>query len=157
MPTGFMPNGTVWNHSIAGSFDAQYDGAPMNASMVPLDVSAKQAKSAMIWPAPKTSIRKRPPLISSTSFASRTAEPCITLSAGGHVVDIRHWTFGWAMTFGAVMSGVAAAAAIAPPTFVRNRRRSLVMLAPRREDGRTKRAIVHHSGRGVQGRTRRFP
>src|SRR5262249_22217455 len=141
-------------HSIAGSFDAQYDGVPMKASMVPFEASAKQAKSAMIWPAPKTSIRKRPPLISSINVASRTAEPCITLSAGGQAVDIRHWTFGCAMTFGASAIVIAAAAATARVVFLRNRRRAVITLPPGGGDGCTKRGMLPHFDRGVQGRTR---
>jgi len=37
MPSGFMPNGMVQNHSIAGSLSLslQYWVVPMNASMVP--------------------------------------------------------------------------------------------------------------------------
>jgi hypothetical protein len=54
----------------------------------------------MIWPPWNTSILNRPPLISSTSLASCSAEPCITSAPGGQAVDMRHWTFGWAMTFG---------------------------------------------------------
>jgi hypothetical protein len=41
-------------------------------------------------------------------------------------VDIRHWTFGWAMTLGASTMAAAATAAIAPPAFTMNLRRSVV-------------------------------
>ena len=78
----------------------------------------------MIWPAGKTSIRNRPPLVSSTTFASRWAPPCSTSSRGCQAVDIRHWTFGWAMTFGASTMAAAATAAIAPLAFAMNLRRS---------------------------------
>ncbi len=90
MPSGFMPNGMVANHSIAGSLSFQYCGEAMNASMVPFEAASKQPKSGMIWPAAKTSIRNRPPLISSTTFARRWATPWGTSSAGGQAVDIRH-------------------------------------------------------------------
>jgi hypothetical protein len=70
----------------------------MNDSMVPCEAASKQPSAGTIWPPGKTSIRKRPPLISSTTFASRWAPPWSTSSAGVQVVDIRHWTFGWAMT-----------------------------------------------------------
>src|SRR5262249_6930286 len=76
----------------------------------------------MIWPPGKTSIRNRPPLISSTAFASRSAA-LWTPSPGVKAVDIRHWTFGWAMTLGA---SAATVAAIAAPTVARNRRRSVI-------------------------------
>jgi len=85
-----MPNGTVWNHSMAGSFDAQYDGAAMKDSIVPCEAAGKQSKAGMICPSPKVSILNRPPVASSTSFASRCADPCITSRLVGQVVDIRH-------------------------------------------------------------------
>ena len=62
----------------------------MNASMVPWEAASKQAKSVMIWPPAKTSIRNRPPLISSTTFASCRAQPWRVSSTGGQAVDIRH-------------------------------------------------------------------
>src|SRR5438128_9957171 len=49
----------------------------------------------MIWPAGKTSIWNRPPLISSTTLASRRAEPWSTSSAGVQSVGILHLNFGW--------------------------------------------------------------
>jgi hypothetical protein len=105
MPSGFMPNGMVANHSIAGSLSAaalqgafQYCGVPMNASMVPWEAASKQANGGMIWPPGKTSIRNRPTLVSSTIFASRWAAPLSTSSAGGYAVDNRHWILGCAMT-----------------------------------------------------------
>ena len=85
----------------------------MNASIVPLEVASKQSNAFMICPLGKTSIFKRPPLISSTTCASRTAEPCMTSSCGGQAVDMRHWNFGWAITFGA--SAMTAAPAAAAP------------------------------------------
>ena len=48
----------------------------MNASIVPFEAASKQSSGGMIWPPGKTSIRNRPPLISSTTFASRWAAPC---------------------------------------------------------------------------------
>ena len=105
MPSGFMPNGMVVNHSIAGSLALQYCGEPMNASMVPFEAASKHSNGGMIWPPGKTSIRNRPPLVSSTTFASRWAAPCITSNAAVQVVDMRHWTFGWAMTLRGVDDG----------------------------------------------------
>ena len=81
MPSGFMPNGMVANHSIAGSLALQYCGDPMNASIVPLEVASKHSNGGMIWPPGKTSIRNRPPLVSSTTLASRSAAPWITSSS----------------------------------------------------------------------------
>src|SRR6266567_7567574 len=97
----------------------------MNASIVPWEVASKQANGGMIWPPGKTSIRNRPPLVSSTTFASRWAAPWSTSSAGVQVVDIRHWTFGCAMTLGASTMAAAATAAIAPLAFAMNLRRSV--------------------------------
>src|SRR5215467_12945592 len=82
----------------------------------------------MIWPPGKTSIRNRPPLISSTTFASRWAEPWSWSSSAGYTVDMRHWTFGCAMTFGASTIVAAATAVSAPLADTRNRRRSLVIV-----------------------------
>src|SRR5687768_1278647 len=124
MPWGFMPNGTVVNHTSAGSFVGQLTVEPMNASTVPWDAASKQPSGAMSWPAGKTSIWNRPALISSTTLASRSAEPCSTSSAGVQSVGIRHLNFGWAMTFGASAT-VAVATARTPPAFARNLRRSM--------------------------------
>jgi len=66
----------------------------MNASILPCEAASKDSKGCMIWPPGKTSIRNRPPLVSSTIFASRSAAPWSWSSTGGQVVDIRHWTFG---------------------------------------------------------------
>ena len=79
----------------------------MNASMVPCEAASKHSNGGMIWPPGKTSIRNRPPLISSTTFASRWAAPCSMSRAGVQVVDMRHWTFGWAMTLGASTTAAA--------------------------------------------------
>src|SRR5262245_44491409 len=46
--------------------------------------------------------------------------------AGVQAVDIRHWTFGWAMTEGA---STMAAAATTPPAVAMNRRRSVILRA----------------------------
>src|SRR6266481_5147231 len=100
----------------------------MKASMVPWEAASKQAKSVMIWPPAKTSIRNRPPLISSTTFASSRAAPWRLSSTGGQAVDVRHWTCGCAMTLGASTIAAAATAASAPPVFTRNLRRSVVTL-----------------------------
>jgi hypothetical protein len=51
-------------------------------------------------------------------------------SAGVHGVDMRHWTFGCAMTFGAAVMVVAAAAATRPPALAMNLRRSVPTLPP---------------------------
>ena len=94
----------------------------MNASMVPLDAASKHSNGGMISPPARTSIRNRPPLISSTTFANCSAVRW-TSSERAHAVDIRHWTFGWAMTLGASTTAAAPAAASAPPAFTMNRRR----------------------------------
>jgi hypothetical protein len=101
----------------------------MNASIVPLEVASKQSNGGMIWPPGKTSIRNRPPLVSPTTFASRWAAPWSTSSAGVQVVDIRHCTFGWAITPGA-FTMAPAAAAITPPADAMNLRRSVITPAP---------------------------
>ena len=102
----------------------------MNAWMVPREAASKQSNGGMIWPPGNTSIRNRPPLISSTTCASLWAAPCRWSSAGVQAVDIRHWIFGWAITLGALEMPVAATAAIAPLAVVKNLRRCLTMLAP---------------------------
>src|SRR6266700_6623567 len=130
----------------------------MNASIVPWEVASKQVNGGMIWPPGKTSIRNRPPLISSTTFASRWAPPWSTSSAGVQVVDIRHWIFGWAMTLGASTIAAAAAAAITPPAFAMNLRRSLIMLTPSlglRGTMRFFRVGVRDADRHAGGRTPR--
>ncbi|HET8576116.1 MAG TPA: hypothetical protein VFO18_03375 [Methylomirabilota bacterium] len=66
----------------------------MKASTMPCEAASKQSNGCMIWPPVKTSIRKRPPLVSSTTCASRWAARWCTSSAGGKAVDMRHWTFG---------------------------------------------------------------
>src|SRR5712691_1211104 len=128
MPSGFMPKGMVANHSIAGSLLLQYCGDPMNASMVPLEAASKHSNGGMIWPPGNTSMRNRPPLISSTIFPNRWAAPCRMSIACVQVVDIRHWTFGWAITLGASTIAAAAAAATTPLAFAMNLRRSVVTL-----------------------------
>src|SRR6266446_2180600 len=107
----------------------------MNASMVPFEVASKQSSGGMIWPPGKTSIRNRPPLISSTIFASCWAGTKPRSIDLGQAVDIRHWTFGCAMTWGASTSAIAASVAIAPLVFARNLRRSFITLpsSPRHE------------------------
>src|SRR5499425_610338 len=81
----------------------------------------------MIWPPGKTSTRNRPPLISSTTLASRWAEPCSWSSTEGKAVDMRHCTFGCAMTFGASTIVAAPTAVSAPLADTRNRRRSVII------------------------------
>src|SRR5262249_7528102 len=103
----------------------------MKASIVPLEAASKHSNGCMIWPLGKTSIRKRPPLVSSTIFANSSAAPCRVSFAGVHVVGIRHWTFGCAIALGASMSAVAAAAIIAALVFARNFRRSVVITRSR--------------------------
>ena len=73
MPSGFMPKGMVPNHSSAGSLSVQYCGDAKKASMVPREVASKHSNGGMIWPPGKTSIRNRPPLISSTTLPNRWA------------------------------------------------------------------------------------
>src|SRR6185295_4227373 len=123
MPAGFMPKGIVVNHSSAGSLSRQYWPEPMNASIVPCEVASKQANCGMIWPPGNTSMRNRPSVISSTIFASCCAAPCRMSLAAVHAVDIRHCTFGCAMTRGA-LAMTAAPTAAAPAALIRNRRRS---------------------------------
>src|SRR5438876_2488241 len=100
----------------------------MKASMVPFDAASKQSSGGMIWPPGKTSIRNRPSLISSTTFASRSAVPCNSFDRA-QAVDIRHWIFGWAMTLGAWTMAPVATAAIAPLAVAMNLRRSVITLA----------------------------
>src|SRR5262245_38863576 len=123
MPSGFMPNGIVMNHSSAGSFlgSAQYAVTAMNASMVPFEAASKQSSGGTICPPGKTSIRNRPPLVSSTILASCWAGTCPRSIDFGQAVDIRHCTFGWATTLGTSTM----AAAITPLAVVRKRRRLL--------------------------------
>jgi hypothetical protein len=68
MPSGFMPKGMVPNHSSAGSLSVQYCGDAKKTSIVPLEAASKQSSGGIFWPPEKTSIRKRPPLISSTAL-----------------------------------------------------------------------------------------
>src|SRR5215470_9862661 len=107
----------------------------MYASMLPFAAASKHSKGPMIWPPGNTSIRNRPPLTSSTIWASRWAEPCIMSREAGQAVDMRHWTFGCAMTLGAPTMAAAAAAARLPPAVTMKRRRSLVtaLSSPRHE------------------------
>src|SRR5262245_13725567 len=135
VPSGFIPNGMVPNHSMAGSRSDQYCGDAMNPSMVPLEVASKHSNAGTIWPAGATSMRKRPPLISSTTLASRSAFPWSWSSTAVQLVDMRHWIFGWAMTLGASTIVAAATAVSAPLAVTRNRRRSVVIepLSPRHE------------------------
>src|SRR5689334_6514840 len=125
MPSGFMPNGTVVNHWAAGSFASQKSPAAWNASILPWDAASKQSKGSMICPSGNTSILNRPPLISSTTFARRSAAPWYTSSAAGQAVDMRHWIFGCAMTLGA-STMAAAAAATTPPAVAMNLRRWVI-------------------------------
>src|SRR5215813_8722834 len=126
MPWGFMPNGIAANHSSAGSLSTQYCAVPMNASILPWEAASKHSNGCMIWPPGKTSIRNRPPLISSTIFPSLWAAPCSTSSDGVQAVDMRHWTVGCAITLGASTATAAAAVASAPVAVTMNLRRSLV-------------------------------
>ena len=47
----------------------------MNASMMPCEAALKHSSGGMIRPPGNTSIRNRPPLIWSTTFAKRSAAP----------------------------------------------------------------------------------
>src|SRR6266536_298650 len=49
-------------------------------------------------------------------------------NAAVKAVDIRHWTFGWAMTLGASTMAAEAAAATTPPAVAMNLRRSVITL-----------------------------
>ncbi len=100
----------------------------MKASIVPCEVASKQANGGMIWPPGKTSIRNRPPLISSTSFPTRWAA-LWTPSAGVQLVDMRHWILGWAMAYGARTVAAAPAATI-PAAVARNCRRAVMAAGP---------------------------
>src|SRR5215813_6751532 len=93
--------------------------------MVPLEAASKHSNGCMIWPPASTSIRNRPPLVSSTIFASSSAVRCTSIERG-HAVDIRHWTFGCAMTLGASTMRAAAVAANRPLAVAMNLRRSVV-------------------------------
>src|SRR5215471_15712973 len=126
MPSGFIPNGMVANHSSPGSLSVQYCGDAMKASILPWDAASKHLNGCMIWPPGKTSIRNRPPVVSSTIFPSLWAAPCSTSRDGVQAVDIRHWIFGCAITLGASIATAAAAVASAPVAVTMNLRRSLV-------------------------------
>src|SRR5262245_59368322 len=58
---------------------------------------------------------------------------------GVQAVDSRHWTFGWAMTLGASTVVAAATAAATPLAFLRNLRRSIMILRQRTGDTRLRR------------------
>src|SRR5512144_579894 len=100
----------------------------MNPSIVPREAASKHSNACMTCPPGKTSIRNRPPVISSTTLANCTAAPWMA-SAWVQAVDIRHLIFGWAMTFGASTIAAAATAASAPLPVTMNRRRSVMMRA----------------------------
>src|SRR5262245_43047696 len=74
-PLGVHPERYGAEPSIAGSFSNQYTGAAMNASIVPFDAASKHSNACTIWPLAKTSMRSRPLVVSSTTFASRWAAP----------------------------------------------------------------------------------
>jgi hypothetical protein len=97
----------------------------MKHSIVPCWVASKQPKAGISSPPAKTWIFSRPPLISSTSLPIVWAAPWSTSRAGVQVVDMRHWNFCWAMTFGASTVTAAVAAARAPPAFTMNLRRCM--------------------------------
>src|SRR5262245_50422529 len=126
MPSGFMPKGTVLNHWTAGSFASQKIAPDENDSILPWDAASKHSNGPMIWPPGNTSILNRPPLVSSTICAKRRAAFRNTSSVGGNAVDIRHWIFGWAMTFGASTTAAAPAATSIPPALTMNLRRSVM-------------------------------
>src|SRR5262245_34208925 len=114
----------------------------MYASMVPFEAASKHSSGCMIWPLGKTSIRKRPPLVSSTTCASRWAAPCRWSSVVVHVVDIRHWTFGWALTLGASTTAVTTAAS-PPLASSMNLRRPLIAPSTSHRDELMVRAFGH--------------
>src|SRR5215510_15304773 len=105
----------------------------MNASIFPSEAASKQSKGCMICPPGKTSMWKRPPLVSSTSLANCRAAACTVSADGGNAVDMRHWIFGCAMTLGASTMTEAAAAATTPPAVTMNLRRSVIPVLPRDE------------------------
>ena len=101
----------------------------MKASTVPCEAASKQPSGGMIWPPGNTSIRNRPPLISSTTFASRWAAPCSMSSDEVQAVDIPPLDFRLRDDVGTSTMAEAATAATAPPAFTMNRRRSLITLS----------------------------
>ena len=92
---------------------------------MPCAQASKTPVGGISSPPAKTWIFSRPPVSSSTIFPKRWALPRRTSLAGGHIVGMRHWKRGWAMTFGASTTGAAAAAASAPPAFTKNFRRCM--------------------------------
>ena len=97
--------------------------------MVPCEHASKQAEGAGISSPPaNTWIFRRPPLMSSAIFAlSSGPSPGGHPAPGVHVVDMRHWNLGWAITFGASANAAAVAPAATAP-FMRNVRRSIALL-----------------------------
>src|SRR5262245_46542718 len=106
----------------------------MNASILPAEAASKHSNGCMIWPPGKTSIRNRPPLVSSTILASCRAAAWSWSRAGGNAVGIRHWTFDCAMTEGASTVAAAAAPMSTPPALTMNRRRSLIASSSPRDE-----------------------
>jgi hypothetical protein len=119
-----MPNGMVANHSIAAP-SVQYCGEPMNASIGALGGGVEALERAHDLAAWKTSIRNRPPLISSTTLPAVRPRPGSVErrgQGGGHApLDLRLGD-----DVGASTTAAAPAAASAPPAFTMNRRRSTV-------------------------------
>src|SRR5262245_24061642 len=130
--------------SITPRSKAPKMSAPGVRTAVPREAASKHSNAGMISPSAKTSIRNRPPLISSTTFASRWAVPCCRSSVLGEAVDIRHWIFGWATTFGASTTATAPVAiSTPPPASTMNRRRPLIALAPSPRDELVVGAVRH--------------
>src|SRR5215813_10085534 len=100
----------------------------MNASIFPCEAASKHSNGCMICPPGKTAIWKRPPLASSTTLAICWAARRCTSKATENAVDMRHWTFGWAMTWGTSTMAAAAAVTKVPPAATMNLRRALVTL-----------------------------
>src|SRR5215813_7031368 len=100
----------------------------MNASIFPCEAASKHSNGCMICPPGKTAIWKRPPLASSTTLAICWAARRCTSKATENAVDMRHWTFGCAMTWGTSTMAAAAAVTKVPPVVTINLRRTLVTL-----------------------------
>src|SRR5215472_5770843 len=99
----------------------------MNASIFPCEAASKHSNGCMICPPGKTAIWKRPPLASSTTLAICWAARRCTSNAAENAVDMRHWTFGCAMTWGKSTMAAAAAVTKVPPAVTMNLRRALVV------------------------------
>jgi hypothetical protein len=64
----------------------------------PVEAASKHAKRGMIWPPAKTSMRKPPAAHLLDDLRQSLGRALKHVERGGQAVDIRHWTFGWAIT-----------------------------------------------------------